>query len=135
MRSLPNGLPSSRSRRSPLVSAPTELYLCQIHGKSDSHVPPEGRDLIRRTLHDKGVCFSFYEIAWAQRRYSFRPQPRSFHANLDVDAFIRDELSKGRYDPHISKVCFEMLLELFSRTLRSDLGPRASGEQKAEHVC
>ncbi|KAL9596873.1 MAG: hypothetical protein Q9219_005499 [cf. Caloplaca sp. 3 TL-2023] len=38
-----------------------------IHGKMDGHVPPEGRDLIRKTLHDKGVCFSFHEIAWAQR--------------------------------------------------------------------
>ncbi|KAL8712867.1 MAG: hypothetical protein Q9220_003075 [cf. Caloplaca sp. 1 TL-2023] len=39
-----------------------------IHGKADNHVPPEGRDLIRKTLHEKGVCFSFYEIAWAQRK-------------------------------------------------------------------
>lgn len=52
-----------------------------------------------------------------------------------VDAFIRDELSKGRYDPAISKVCFEMLLELFSRALRLDLGPRAGGEQVVEDVC
>ncbi|KAL8719107.1 MAG: hypothetical protein Q9225_003842 [Loekoesia sp. 1 TL-2023] len=41
----------------------------KIHGKSDGHVPPEGRDLIRKTLHEKGVCFSFYEIAWAQREW------------------------------------------------------------------
>ena len=33
-------------------------------------------------------------------------------ANVFLDAFIRDELSKGRYDPAISKICFEMLLEL-----------------------
>jgi hypothetical protein len=32
----------------------------------DPHVPPEGRDLIRKTLHEKGVTFSFYEPAWAQ---------------------------------------------------------------------
>jgi carboxymethylenebutenolidase len=48
----------------------------QIFGKKDTHVPPEGRDLIRKTLHDAGVTFSFYEPAWAQH------------------AFIRDELSK-----------------------------------------
>ncbi|KAL8692303.1 MAG: hypothetical protein Q9218_002645 [Villophora microphyllina] len=89
----------------------------QIHGKSDNHVPPEGRNLIRKTLHEKGVCFSFYEIAHAQH------------------AFIRDELSKGRYDPHISKICFEMLLELFERTLKSDLGPRSGEGQKIEDVC
>lgn len=44
--------------------------LSQIFGKNDTHVPPEGRDLIRKTLHDKGVLFSFYEVAWAQRRFS-----------------------------------------------------------------
>ena len=52
-----------------------------------------------------------------------------------LDAFIRDELSKGRYDPAISKICFEMLLELFERTLKLDLGQRAGGEQKLEDVC
>ena len=51
------------------------------------------------------------------------------------DAFIRDELSKGRYDPAISKICFEMLLELFGRTLRSDLGPRDGSEVEPENVC
>ncbi len=52
-----------------------------------------------------------------------------------IDAFIRDELSKGRYDPAISKICFEMLLELFGRTLKSDLGERVGGEAKIENVC
>lgn len=54
---------------------------------------------------------------------------------ISTDAFIRDELSKGRYDPGLTKICFEMLLELFNRTLRSDLGPRAGGEQEIEDVC
>lgn len=52
-----------------------------------------------------------------------------------TDAFIRDEMSKGRYDPGLTKICFEMLLELFNRTLRSDLGPRVGGEQEIEDVC
>lgn len=54
-----------------------------------------------------------------------------------VDAFIRDELSKGRYDPGVSKVCFEMLLELFGRTLKVDLGEREreGGETGGEDVC
>ena len=56
-------------------------------------------------------------------------------ADDGTDAFIRDELSKGRYDPAISKICFEMLLELFGRTLKSDLGPRTGGEQEIEDVC
>ena len=52
-----------------------------------------------------------------------------------VDAFIRDELSKGRYDPAIAKICFEILLELFERTLKSDLGPRDGAEAEVEDVC
>lgn len=52
-----------------------------------------------------------------------------------VDAFIRDELSKGRYDPAISKTCFEMLLELFGRTLKLDLGEHDGKEIKIENVC
>ena len=53
----------------------------------------------------------------------------------NADAFIRDELSKGRYDPAIAGICFNMLLELFNRTLRSDLGPRAGGAIEIENVC
>ena len=56
-------------------------------------------------------------------------------AEISIDAFIRDELSKGRYDPAISKICFEMLLELFNRGLKLDLGPRAGGEQVIEDIC
>ncbi|KAI9711054.1 MAG: hypothetical protein M1828_001981 [Chrysothrix sp. TS-e1954] len=91
--------------------------LVMIFGKKDNHVPPEGRDLIRKTLHEKGVCFSWFEVAHAQH------------------AFIRDELSKGRYDPVIAGVCFQMLLELFERTLKLDLGPPDGTEQKVEDVC
>lgn len=91
--------------------------LVMIFGKMDTHVPPEGRDLIRKTLHEAGVTFSFYEPAWAQH------------------AFIRDELSKGRYDAALSGICFEMLKELFNRTLRSDLGPRSGGDMEVEDVC
>ena len=36
----------------------------------DNHVPPAGRDLIRKTLTEKNVTFGFYEIAWAQRKLS-----------------------------------------------------------------
>ncbi|KAI6711132.1 hypothetical protein JHW43_006339, partial [Diplocarpon mali] len=88
-----------------------------IHGTMDNHVPPAGRDLIRKTLREKGVVFSWYEVAGAQH------------------AFIRDELSKGRYDPAISKICFEILLELFGRTLKLDLGAHDGVEQKIEDIC
>jgi dienelactone hydrolase len=90
--------------------------LVMIFGKKDNHVPPQGRDLIRQTLHDAKTDFSWYEVAGAQH------------------AFIRDELSKGRYDPAVAGICFQMLLELFDRTLRGDLGPK--GEEGAiEDVC
>ena len=109
--------------------------MAKIFGKRDNHVPPEGRDLIRKTLHEKGVTFSFYEIAWAQRRF-LDPQLHCVRwVNSRSDAFIRDELSKGRYDPAITKVCFEMLLELFERTLKLDLGPRSGMIGKVEDVC
>ncbi|KAG0325087.1 hypothetical protein BG004_003297, partial [Podila humilis] len=76
-----------------------------IFGKQDNHVPRAGRDLIRKTLEDADVTTTFLEVQ-AQH------------------AFIRDELSKGRYDAAISKVCFELLLELFHRNLHLTLGPR-----------
>ncbi len=88
-----------------------------IFGLRDTHVPDAGRDLIRLKLREAGVVFSFHEFAWAQH------------------AFIRDELSKGRYDPAISKACFEVLLEVFGRVLKTELGEREGGVQEAEHVC
>lgn len=80
--------------------------LLTIFGIEDPHVPPEGRDLIRKNMRDNKVNFSFYEIAGAQH------------------AFIRDEYSKGRFDPAVTGLCFQMLLELFNRVLKLDLGPR-----------
>ncbi|KAK3670681.1 hypothetical protein LTR78_009373 [Recurvomyces mirabilis] len=91
--------------------------LAMIFGKRDNHVPPDGRDLIRKTLHESGTTFSFYEMAWAQH------------------AFIRDELSKGRYDPALAGICFQILRELFGRTLSGDLGPREGDGGEVEDVC
>ncbi|KAH8892491.1 alpha/beta-hydrolase [Thozetella sp. PMI_491] len=91
--------------------------VAMIFGIKDTHVPDVGRDLIRLKLRQAGVIFSFHEFAWAQH------------------AFIRDELSKGRYDPAITKACFEVLLELFGRVLKTDLGEADGKEQKVEHVC
>ncbi|KAL7953510.1 dienelactone hydrolase [Trichoderma compactum] len=91
--------------------------VAMIFGIKDTHVPDEGRDLIRKKLRNAGVVFSFYEFAWAQH------------------AFIRDELSKGRYDPAITKVCFEVLLELFGRALKTDLGVKDGRPEEVEHIC
>ncbi|CAP98443.1 Pc22g11550 [Penicillium rubens Wisconsin 54-1255] len=112
--------------------------MLMIFGKNDNHVPPEGRDLIRKTLHDKGVLFGFYEVAWAQRELNTTlntVKHKCADRNTYSDAFIRDELSKGRYDPAISKVCFEMLLELFGRTLKLDLGDYDGQKLVIEDVC
>lgn len=91
--------------------------LAMIHGTLDNHVPPEGRDKIRKTLRDAGVIFSWYEVAGAQH------------------AFIRDELSKGRYDPGVTKICFEILLELFGRMLKTDLGQHSGETLNIEDIC
>ncbi|KAG6003722.1 hypothetical protein E4U21_001775 [Claviceps maximensis] len=88
-----------------------------IFGLKDTHVPDQGRDLIRLKLREAGVVFSFHEFAWAQH------------------AFIRDELSKGRYDPAITKICFEVLLELFGRVLKTELGEPEGEVAEPEHVC
>jgi carboxymethylenebutenolidase len=68
-------------------------------------------------MREAGVTFSFHEFAWAQH------------------AFIRDELSKGRYDPAVTKACFEVLLEVFGRVLRTELGEREGRVEEVEHVC
>jgi carboxymethylenebutenolidase len=91
--------------------------VAMIFGIKDTHVPDAGRDLIRQKLRDAGVIFSFHEFAWAQH------------------AFIRDELSKGRYDPAITKACFEVLLEMFGRVLKTDLGEADGEKHEVEHVC
>jgi carboxymethylenebutenolidase len=91
--------------------------VAMLFGIKDTHVPDAGRDLIRLKLRAAGVTFSFHEFAWAQH------------------AFIRDELSKGRYDPAITKACFEVLLEMFGRVLKTELGDSDGSVQKIEHVC
>ncbi|KAJ9149272.1 Dienelactone hydrolase [Pleurostoma richardsiae] len=114
-----NASPSPPSADSPhtldrLASVRGEAAL--IFGIKDTHVPDAGRDLIRAKLREAGVVFSWHEFAWAQH------------------AFIRDELSKGRYDPAVTKACFEVLLELFGRVLKVDLGAREALPE-VEHVC
>lgn len=91
--------------------------VAMIFGIKDTHVPDAGRDLIRHKLRAAGTVFSFHEFAWAQH------------------AFIRDELSKGRYDPAITKACFEVLMEMFGRVLRTELGEADGKRQEVEHVC
>ena len=88
-----------------------------IFGCKDNHVPLEGRDLIRGELRKKNVEMTFIEINDAQH------------------AFVRDELSKGRYDPATTKLCFEWLFELFNRKLKLDYGDHDGKDVVIENVC
>jgi len=90
--------------------------LVMIFGKQDTHVPRDGRDLIRKTLEDCNVTCSFLEVQ-AQH------------------AFIRDESSKGRWDAALTRSLFTFMLEVFERTVGRDLGPRTGSTETAEHIC
>jgi len=90
--------------------------LVMIFGKQDTHVPRAGRDLIRATLDDANVTVSFLEVQ-AQH------------------AFIRDEHSKGRWDAALTRSLFGFMMEVFERTVGSDLGPKVNETGVIAHVC
>lgn len=93
-----------------------KLEMTLVFGTKDPHVPPEGRDLIRQQLREAGVFFSFLEVAGAQH------------------AFIRDEFSKGRFDPSVTGLCMNLLLDQFHRNLYVDLGDHQDAPP-VENVC
>ncbi|KAK0465108.1 dienelactone hydrolase [Desarmillaria tabescens] len=90
--------------------------LVMIFGKQDTHVPREGRDLIRKTLDDANVTVSFIEVQ-AQH------------------AFVRDEQSKGRWDAALTRSLFGFMMEVFERTVGRDLGPKVEDNTPLQHVC
>ncbi|KAK7207237.1 dienelactone hydrolase family protein [Myxozyma melibiosi] len=91
--------------------------LIMIFGTRDPHVPVEGRALIRDTLNKADVFFSFWEVAGAQH------------------AFVRDENSRERYDAAVTRIGMTMLIELFNRTLKLDLGETDGLEVEVADVC
>lgn len=91
--------------------------IIMIFGCKDNHVPLEGRDLIRSELRKQDVAMTFIEINDAQH------------------AFVRDEMSKGRYDPAITKNCMEWLFELFNRKLKLEYGEHDGNPSEIENVC
>ncbi|GAA5892109.1 hypothetical protein JCM6882_005697 [Rhodosporidiobolus microsporus] len=95
--------------------------LVMIFGTQDGHVPLSGRTFIREQLTDKSV----------------QPPVKLSFLELQANhAFIRDEMSKGRFDAAISKVCFEVLLETFNRTIAQDLGePVEAPKGDGKLVC
>jgi carboxymethylenebutenolidase len=70
--------------------------LLHIWGRQDPHVPLEGRNIIHAKLEEAGVNFQWIEVN-AQH------------------AFLRDE--GPRYDPALSRLCFNFVFELFGRRL------------------
>ncbi|KAK0208293.1 dienelactone hydrolase [Desarmillaria ectypa] len=90
--------------------------LVMIFGKQDTHIPREGRDLIRKTLDDANVTVSFIEVQ-AQH------------------AFVRDEQSKGRWDAALTRSLFGFMMEVFERTVGQDLGPKVEDNKPLQHVC
>jgi len=104
----------ARVERGDLSGGRTELVM--IFGKQDTHVPRAGRDLIRKTLEDANVTFSWLEVQ-AQH------------------AFIRDEHSKGRWDAALTKSCFNFMMEVFDRTIARDLGKHVAVSGEIKHVC
>eukprot|EP00164_Ancoracysta_twista_P011711 GFYU01018169.1.p1 GENE.GFYU01018169.1~~GFYU01018169.1.p1 ORF type:complete len:273 (-),score=48.68 GFYU01018169.1:66-884(-) len=88
----------------------TELLM--IFGKQDNHVPAEGRAMIHKALVDANADFQWCE----------------FNAQ---HAFIRDEASKGRYDPALTKVSHTLMFELFGRQLTLGVGSSANMKPQA----
>ncbi|GAA5897017.1 hypothetical protein JCM5296_004273 [Sporobolomyces johnsonii] len=95
-----------------------EVVLC--FGTQDGHVPLEGRTFIRETLTAKTVQ---------------PPLKLSFLELQANHAFIRDEMSKGRFDAAITKVTLELLLETFGRTIGIDLGEPVEVKDEGKLVC
>jgi carboxymethylenebutenolidase len=70
--------------------------LLMIWGRQDPHIPREGRALIYSALSDADRHFQWHEFNAAH-------------------AFLRDE--GPRYDPAVTRICYDMALELFVRKL------------------
>jgi len=90
--------------------------LLMILGVNDTHVDLAGRSHIRNRLNDLGTTTTWMEV-------------QAGHA------FIRDELSKGRFDGALTRNCVAFMLELFDRTIGRDLGPKTGSVEQPAHVC
>jgi carboxymethylenebutenolidase len=70
--------------------------LLMVWGRQDPHIPDEGRALIQRRLVEAGCTFTWHE--WNAQH-----------------AFLRDE--GPRYDPALALTSYQLVVELFRRTL------------------
>ncbi|HEX5053453.1 MAG TPA: dienelactone hydrolase family protein [Planctomycetota bacterium] len=73
--------------------------MLMIWGRQDPHIPDAGRRLIHDRMTEAGITFTWHEWNGAH-------------------AFLRDESSGGRYDPALSRLCWELMLEMFGRRLK-----------------
>jgi carboxymethylenebutenolidase len=71
--------------------------MLMIWGRQDPHIPREGRAIILNAMEDAKLNFTWHE---------FNGQ----------HAFMRDE--GHRYDAALARLCWELVLDLFTRTLR-----------------
>jgi carboxymethylenebutenolidase len=86
--------------------------LLHIWGRQDPHVPLEGRNIIKARLEEVGARFTWHEFNGAH-------------------AFMRDE--GPRFDPVLSRLGWELVLELFHRRLGwGDLAEEA-GSTETRH--
>lgn len=90
--------------------------LMMILGVNDTHVDLAGRTLIRNRLYELPIALSWMEV-------------QAGHA------FIRDELSKGRFDGALARNCISFMLEMFDRTIGRDLGPKVGTDEPPAHIC
>ena len=87
--------------------------LLHIWGRQDPHVPLEGRNMLKARLDEVSTNYTWHE---------FNGQ----------HAFMRDE--GHRYDPALSRLSWDLLLELFNRRLGwGDLDMESDGSAEARH--
>lgn len=109
--------------------------------RQDTHVPREGRDLIRKTLEDANVTATVRSLRPLLRVTPYPLTDASVvHLMQFIEvqaqhAFVRDEQSKGRWDAALTRSIFGFMMEVFERTVGRDLGERVDDGGKIEHVC
>jgi len=72
--------------------------LIYLWGRQDPHIPNEGRIKVYQAMQGSKVKFSWHE----------------FNAN---HTFLMDNDPKGRYDPSVSHLCYDIIFDLFNRVL------------------
>ena len=73
--------------------------LLMIFGRQDPHIPPEGRAKIYAAISEAGIKMTWMELNGAH-------------------AFMRDEMSYGRYDSELAAMTYQAALQMFGRVLK-----------------